>query len=383
MAAIKDQVFSWFIQKVLAPSVEIVDKPGFIVTSLSEKNKETYLREFFLEEDLLVSIEKKIVSKYGSDGRAVLYSIGKKFGYLYSSLSNFNRIGESDKEKKDFLDFSYFLVRYITAIYAFDAKHEIDLSRKRFTIELDKYVVCEKNGLGLIMTSGGIAGIWAYMVRDKTVEGVETSCQGLGADHCFVIAQPRVEHEKDGRKFTVEVDLPDDQFSTQYKSLNLIRPAQFAKNSLKSLLDSRLFRYDHGFLHYGDIRYFHGESHVIYLIEKDLAQLPGGEECLFEASFEFGQMLQKTYGGKDYKKFIMDYFPALGWGDILVKSEESGKISVISQYYPWTKYSSSTKFTIFRGVISGFISGCLDRKVQFLTFNRSISEFLVVSFNGY
>lgn len=383
MAEIKDQVFSWFIQKVLAPSVEIVDKPGFVITSLSEKNKETYLRDLFLEEDLFVSIESKIVSNYGEKGRQVLYSAGKKFGYIYSSLSNFTRIAENRHDQKDFLDFAYFLVRYITAIYAFDAKHEIDLLRKRFEIELDHYVVCEKNGIGLIMTSGGIAGIWAHMIRDKTVEGIEKKCQGLGAEKCLVVCQPYLEHKKEGLEPLIETDVSDDQFSMQYKSLNLVRPAQFAKNSLKSLLDSHLFRYDHGFLHYKDIRYFHGESHVIYLIEIAVGSLPDGEKVLFDACFEFGQKLQEIYGGKDYKKFIMDYFPALGWGDIFVRADESGKIMVTCQYYPWTKYSSMSKFIVLRGVLSGFISNCLGRKVEFLSFNKIVSDFLVVSFNGY
>ena len=89
---VKDKVVTWWIQNVIIPRQEIIDKPGFIVTTFTEKKFITYLRDFFLPEKLIEIIESKIVQTYGDLGRQVLYSIGKKFGYIYCSLSNFPNV---------------------------------------------------------------------------------------------------------------------------------------------------------------------------------------------------------------------------------------------------------------------------------------------------
>lgn len=371
--SIKDSVVSWFINRILIPKIEIIDHPGFIITSFSEKTRETYLRDMFLEERLFSLIEKKIVKEYGDKGRKALYSAGKKFGYIYASLSNFPQL---DGNKNDFLNFCYFLVRYVTSINAVEASHEIDLERKRFTIEFDGYSICRENGLGYIMTSGGIAGIWSYLVKDKTVEGIEVKCQGRGDKNCFLIVQPLKEFKKDKLVPFTETDLDKLTFTKDYKKLNQIRKTKFAKNSLKTLLNAHIFKYSKGFLTYKDLRYFYCESHVLYYLEKELSKLPGGEKILFDACFEFGGFLQKQSKEKSYKKFITDYFSALGWGDVVVIEKE--KLTIASVYYPWSIYSKDSNYTIFRGVISGFISACLKKKVKFSKVRKTIRDYLTV-----
>ena len=185
---IKDAVFTWFIQNILSPNIENINNPGFVVTSFSEKGKETYLRDIFVEDKLFEAIENKVAEKYGEKGKQTLYSAGKKFGYIYSSLSNFAQLkGDNVKEVNDFI---YFLVRYVTTIYAKEATYQVDLLKKSFTIYLDNYVVCHNNGKGYLMTSGGIAGIWAYVINDKKVEGIQIKCQGTGDQKCIVDVKP-------------------------------------------------------------------------------------------------------------------------------------------------------------------------------------------------
>ena len=373
---LKDSIFSWFLKNVVLSKAEIIDKPGFIITSVSDKKKETYLRDLFLEEQLFSMIEKKIVEVYDTDGKKALYSSGKKFGYIYANLSNFTRL--TDNNKKNFLDFCYFLVNYITTIYARKANYDVDLSKKRFSIELDDYVICNENGLGYLMTAGGIGGIWSYMLNDKTIEAVQETCQGRNDDLCRVVAQPYSEFANTELSPFIETNISEMPFTSKYKQLNLIRETKLARTSLKNLLNSKTFSYKNGSLQYKNIRYFHCESNMPYLLEKEISKLPNGSETLFDICYDYGVFLQKQYGGRDYKKFIMDYFSALGWGEVITILKE-GKPTVTAVYYPWTNFSVDSKYIIFRGVLSGFISKCINKELKFNRYDSNVTNYLTVN----
>jgi hypothetical protein len=181
---VKDRIVTWFIQHVLLPKIEIIDNQGYIVNTFSYKNQTTYLREIFLPELLFELIENKIVQQYGDQGKQALYSAGKKFGYVYSSMSGFPTI--KNVPEKELLDFAYFFVRFVECTFAQQANHEIDFESKSFHVFLKNFVICRHNGLGYFMADGGIAGIWAYVVQDMSIEGKQLECQGRGYKECHV-----------------------------------------------------------------------------------------------------------------------------------------------------------------------------------------------------
>jgi hypothetical protein len=372
---IKDRVVTWFIQNIILPRREIVDKPGFVVTTFTEKNQTTYLRDLFLSEQLFELIENKIVQKYGVAGKQVLYSAGKKFGYLYGSMSNFPTVKEFTK--KELLDFAYLLVRYIEGTFASEAKHGINLDEKTFTIYFKDYVICRHNGLGYIMTDGGIAGIWAYAMQDKSLEGTQLECEGRGNDRCLVMCAPLKKIEEKTKNYFCEKNLPEQKFDEVYKTMNEIRATNYAQNSLRKLLDTGFFEYKKGILSYKKIRFFHCESHILYLLEQEISKLKNGEKTLFDTCFEYGKFVRETYGETDYHKFITDYFPALGFGDIAVM--ESNKLSVAAIYYPWTVFSEKSKYIIFRGIMSGLVSSALNKKIEFKKFDVTIRDYLTLT----
>jgi len=366
---VKDRIVTWWIQNIVVPQREIIDNPGFVITTFSDKSKTTYLREIFFAEQLFELIENNIVQKYKDQGKQALYSAGKKFGYLYASMSNFPTINESSN--KDFLEFIYLLVRYVEGIYAESAEHEVDLDRKMFTISFKDYIVCRHNGLGHIMGDGGITGIWAYLMQDKNIEGMQLECQGRDDNRCYIICSK----DKINNSF-YENDLSDQKFTEMYRALNEIRQTTFAKNSLKDLIDIGFFKYKGGILSYKDSRFFGCESHIWYLLEQELIKLKDGEKVLFDACFEYGKLLQETYEHADYKKFIPDFFSALGFGDIVVMN--SDKISIATTYYPWTVFSDKSKYVIFRGIMSGFISNSLGKKIEFNNFDITVRDNLTL-----
>ena len=82
------------------------------------------------------------------------------------------------------------------------------------------------------------------------------------------------------------------------------------------------------------------------------------------------------YGYKDYNKFIPDFFPALGFGDILVTI--SNEIKIGAKYYPWTVFSDQSEYIIFRGIMSGFVSKSLDKIVKFNNFDINMRDYLTL-----
>jgi hypothetical protein len=369
---VKDRVVTWFIQHVIMPRREIIDKPGFIVTNFTEHNQTTYLRELLLSEQLFELIESEIVQKYGEQGKQVLYSTGKKFGYLYASLSNFPTI--TTCSEKEVSDFAYYLIRYIETVYAHQANHEIDISDKTLAISFSDYIICRHNGLGYIMTEGGITGIWAYLMQDKSIEGIQSECQGRGNQRCFITCAPKQKIQENGKKIYCETNLPENKFDQIYKTMNEIRETK-SVNSLKKLLDNRFFEYNEGILTFKNNRFFICESHILYLLEQEISKLENGEQILFDICFEYGKILREIYGEKEYQKFIIDFFPALGFGDITFLDSNS----IAAVYYPWTIHSETTKYIIFRGIMSGIASDSTDEKIEFRNYDVSIRDNLTLT----
>ncbi|MBN1280858.1 MAG: hypothetical protein JXA00_04335 [Candidatus Thermoplasmatota archaeon] len=375
MPAVKDKVVTWWIQNIIVPKQEIIDKPGFVVTTFTEKKFTTYLREFFIPEKLFENIENIIVEKYGKQGKQTLYSAGKKFGYTYAAMSKFTTVKNSSAE--EITKFSYLLVRYIEGTYAQQAEHVAEVEQKRFTINFDNYIVCRHNGKGHIMTEGGITGIWSYGMQDNTIEGIQLECQGRGNRRCFVICAPENQIQEKTKDFYRERNLVELKPDNVYNKMNEIQKTIYVKNSLKDLLNAGFFTYERGILSYKNHRFFHCESHILYLLENEIIKLPDGENILFRACFEYGNILAKDSNDKEFIKFIPDFFSALGFGDILVA--ESGKISIHFRYFPWTIYSKECKFIILRGIMSGFISGVLGRNIVFNKVNVDIGKNLSVT----
>ncbi len=370
---IKDKIISWYLSNIYIPKFEIIDKPGYICEHVGGQ-KEIFLREIAFPENIFVELEKIIAKK--QKGKNILYSIGKKFGYRYAISSKFTTIDKMSK--KVFLQDSYFLVRYIESVsYGKNLNHKVDYNKRIFNLTAKDYIICRKNGLGYILTSGGIAGIWAYMTCNPAVEGIQTKCRGHGDKRCEVICAPTQILKKRKLRFFEETNLKKLDIDQNYKNINEIREPEFAKHSLKDLIDSKFFKYSQGILNYKNERYFLGDASLFYILEKEIKKLKGGEKILFDISFDYGRNLaekeEKTQDQKIAGKFVTDYMSALGWGDILVLNKP-GKYSVISNHFPWTRWVRDTNFMMFRGIVSGLLSGFLNRKITLKKFQTDLSK---------
>lgn len=353
---------------------ELIANPGYICEKLGYQN--FYLREIPVPESILIELENRIEQK------DILYSIGKKFGWCYSLNSRFPKISESEKNK--FIEHSHFLVRYMeSASYGKDLSEKVDYEKKIFDLHMKDYIVCSKNGQGQLFSEGGIGGIWAWFVEDKDVECIHKSCQGRGSNGCEVIAAPYSTLVNMGLKpFRCE-ELEDLSFDVSYMDLNKITPAKWTQNSLKTLMDSGIIKYNHGLITYGDERFFLCESTFIYLLERELKKVNGAGEILWNVCSNFGRKLCQLSKKQMPGKFIMDFFPALGFGNIIVSHEE-GKYRIGVDHFPWTKLYDDIDFIFLRAIFSGYISEYEGKEIRLGEMKKSLTseDCLSISFSS-
>jgi len=365
---VKDKILTWFLRNIYLPRIEIIDKSGFILVSSGN----TSLRDISFPEYIFIEIEKKI-------DRKTLYAVGKSFGYNYALNTGAPVFGKVDQKK--FLDGVYFIVRYLESIsYGRDFRHTVDYEKRIFQMDAKDYIVCSKNGMGYTVMDGTSAGFCAFAFSDKSIEGVQVKCQGRGDDECELIcASPEILKNR-GLKFIASKNPVDLRIDDKYAQINRCRETQFSKVSLKSLIDTNFLHYDHGTIDYKDERFFLCEASIMYLLENELRKIPGGEKILFDVSFAWGAKVAKECGGGGIlsissgmppEKFVSEFMSALGWGDITI-FKKSEKYYVLSNYFPWTSLSDNISFAMFRGIMSGFLSGLLNKKIMFKKVKKDI-----------
>lgn len=363
---LKVSLVSWYIRNILMPKAEDINNPGYIITKLSKDGPVAYLRDVMLPEAFVVKLENRIVDEYGDMGKKVLYSAGKKAGYVYAYLSDLARINNTSE--KSFSDFTEYFMTYIAGTMASEATRKLDVKSKSITIKLTDFIVCSKNGHGHMFTEGVLAGLWAFLICDNTVEGAHVYCQGNKNNECkLVCAPPRLLEELKLHYF-IETDLLESYPISEYRSLNALRPAKYAKSSLRQLLDGGFFKYVDNKISFSGDRYFECDTHFVYSLEQELSKLDKGDEILFEVAFEFWQGLVSKIKNQSKGTFMADYVSALGWGDLLVTDK-----GITSFGYPWTIYSKDSKFIMFRGMISGLMSGFIGEEMKFDLKNKIIT----------
>ncbi len=227
------------------------------------------------------------------------------------------------------------------------------------------------------MTEGGITGIWSYGMQNNSIEGIQLHCQGRGDERCYVICGPDNVIQEMTKNFFHERNLIELKPDSMYTTLNQERKTTYVKNSLKDLLNAGFFTYKGGVLSYKNKRFFHCESHILYLLEQEITKLHNGEKALFNACFEYGKILAEDYGREEFQKFIPDFFSAIGFGDILII--EPDKISITFVYYPWTVFSKDCKYIIIRGIMSGILSKVTGKNISFNNVNIKIENYLTVT----
>jgi predicted hydrocarbon binding protein len=359
----KKDLKSWFMKNIILPNNEIIDKPGYIVSKYSGKGTRCYVRELLFPEKIIAQIENDANSSLGEEGLSQVYAAGKMWGVRYGRTTGLPK--KSEMPEKDFRAFLESFMKFMEAEYASSASFELDHKKNRFTTIYKDLMICRLNGLGHFLM-GTMNGAWEHMAGVKT-EAIHLTCQGRGGAECVIECAPASCFGKKEKIFKCSIPAKLG-LEKEYFTLNTVKKAQYAKNSLLDLLTGRIISYEGGFFECKGDRFLLNEASSIYFLEKNLGKTKKGEEILFNAAFDYFFNL-----GKKNKslKMAQDFLPALGWGDINV--EASGR-RAFCRSYPWTGLWKETTFPILRGMLSGILSANSKDRVVFKTAKPTISS---------
>lgn len=354
----------WAISEVIGPKLFIIDKPGFVYSNFAVGNEEVFQRIVFLPESMLVQLEEEIEKKYDKKGRQKLYSAGKKFGYNFAAKLHLPTIKNQSPKIID-KGISLILKFILGGRYSKNADVDASIEKKQLSIKIEDYVVCSHSGLGDFFTSGGFAGIWAWALNDKTIEGAHPKCQGRGDKLCEVLCAPKEHLISEKFEFFEETNL-NYIFNQEYFDINQPPKQKSDKRSLKILLDTGIFSNDKIMTFKGE-RFFPVEIEAIRFLEEEILGLPDGEKILFKAAFDIMKKISEDES--DYT-FLQDFLTALGYG--LVEVVETDKLRISSKHFIWI--GENPGFEIFKGMASGLISGIKKKNLFFKNMEVGIYE---------
>jgi hypothetical protein len=240
--------------------------------------------------------------------------------------------------------------------------YEIELEDKKYRAEAENWSICRKNGKGHIFSEGAIGGVIAYVLQDRTVECVHTTCQGRGDEKCVMKSMSR-------KKFETNIKTGDPEdigFSEKYFEFNKKRNPEFATNSLQDLINDNIIKHTKGKILWKNERMIWAQIHYLYYIEWFM-QKNDMEDLLFDVAFETGKNIA---GGRKDLSFLPDFVSALGWGDIYPRSRKEIKIG----RYPWVDVAEELEFNMIRGLVSGVVSSVEDDEIKFRDFEAKEEE---------
>lgn len=359
-----------FVEQIVSTGLEIIDKPGFIICKVTNSNKPLSLRELILPEDVFIILEKKVKEKYGEKGLMSLYVAGKNFGYNYSKISDFVKYKKSSE--KEFIEFMEFFMNYMKSWWASDYKYKFDFEKNCVDVEFSDYLICRKSGIGKIIKEGCMAGFFAYLLNDKTIEAKQLSCQGRGARICKTIYASA----KTLNASFVEVKEQNYDDLT-YNQINSIKPIHYSKNSLKDLMYSDFVKYEQGILNFGEFRHFLIGSNFLYDIEEEMGKLDGGI-ILFNSAKEVGK---KIGANNNDLSMNLELLSGFGWGDFFVIPENK-KLIVTIIHYPWFERINNHDCTFISGLLSGLFSTINHKDINFKVSKKDLSDKLDVVLEG-
>lgn len=346
---LKDKAVRWYLQNIEMPGREMQDNPGFMGENLAERD--FYLRDIALPEQVFVDVENRI------DEPEILYSVGKKFGYRYTKNSGFKQLPEVSRKK--FKRTVYLIMRYFESVsYWRRGDQKLDQDNKIWRLQVDDFIVCRRNGKGHIFL-GAAAGLWSYLI-DEEAEAAQTECQGRGDDRCSLVLGPPENLEENLKFLHHDLEEEDINLSQDYPEFNQIRDTEYVENSFKDFKEIGFFEYRDGLFYQGDERYIWTEASLVHLLGSELDSY---REELFGAAFEYGQELADQESDRKMKKFVTEYLSACGWGDTFIK-QQSDKFVVRTHLFPWTRFWRETSFPLYRGLVSGLLTGFNDREVR-------------------
>ena len=341
-----DRVKDFFIKNILIPKVFRIDIPGYVAGKFyTIEGQSVFVRNVFVSETFFIELERLVMNELGTKGKAMLYRIGKQFGYRFSEMNRFPR---SNPAKSIVL-----IASFLETLYAESIKSNVDASNKTLILDSEGLVITRESGGGYILTIGGCAGIWSYVVGDYSVE---CSSRKIGdARYELVSATPEV---LEGRGFDVirSIEKPKPLDITSYNLYNQ-PPTEISKTAPtidKLMTQTDIISYKGGRLHLSvsNVRFIPIE--ISLLSEINRIPLRFVSKAAYDSFYEIGK---NTARQKDPYRFIAELLTAFGFGvvDVIVKNDSR---DFNMDGYPYLTGSyKNMDFSFVTSIILGFLDG--------------------------
>ncbi len=362
MVDLKNEFVKLYIKRFVIPKALIFDKPGFVDFKISGKTN-VFARQILMPESFFVNLEESIIKSYGKDGKVAIYSVGKKFGYSFAQLGKFENITELGNKVKDWIIITS---KFVEGTYASEITPTIDLENKTVDYSLKNFVIARKIGYDLFFSTGGTAGLVAWLLQDKTIEcySYDIKLNNQNIYEYKVKSGPKKTLEKfiTSEELFIETNLDNlNQNISEYIAFN--SEVVITSKSFSNFLDAGIFSYENGIitLKSSNERFFLMESSGMYLLESELKKRKL-DQSIFNIAYFAGKDM---FGGIiTDSKSAADLLTALGWGEVIILNSNKN-IQIIINHFPWTNWYKDIDFLIIRGFLSGILSKINNKNLEF------------------
>ena len=325
-------------------------QPGFFLEHFGNR----ILRNEFVSETAIGEIEKSTV-KLG--GGQFLYETAKDFGYNYAAripLPKANSILKDEYFKS--------LINFFETTYGRCSGYEIDWKNKKVKIKFKNFIVCRKNGIGIISIAT-FAGLLAFMFEDKTLEGIQTSCEGRGDAECVAVFGLFEDIKQNTPlKFS---NIEPVSINPKYAILNRAIPTP-ADYGLELLTRAGVVKYQSSTFDVLGERFFPLEISFIPQLEKKLIENGiDTRKAIYTPTYNTFQnfaennVKAKFPSNQNHLDVLCKLFSAFGWGYL---QHLDNKITV--RGFPWTELAvNGNPPTYFLASVDGFLSGLTGKQI--------------------
>ena len=346
------------IENTPLSKAKIFDKKGYISYGFySLDGRNFFVRNLVIPEMFFTELENLVVKNKGHDeGIKELYRVGKRFGYRYAMFNRFPR-GNINR-----LTLSTIFNFFVDAGYAKSIiLSNVDLISKTFELQTENLVITSKNGMGYVLTVGGVVGLCCQLTSDYFLEGNVKKISN--SRYVLTISNPEILKQRSIKYFT-ENEIPQKINFSSYMQNNF--PQETRSEALKSfgeLLKEGTLDYKPGIISVKESR----ERVIIVEISLffDIEETFDKETVYNAAYLPFHNI------GFHYTKYqnplenLAELFSAFGFGLVEVKEGVANKTTILFNGYPWyPKATEYTSFPILRGAVEGFLNGNSERRYK-------------------
>src|SRR3989344_4056979 len=267
---IKNDLVNWFVKNVAIPNLMRLDIPGFVIVKQNYEGREIEQRNIFFSELQIAGFESALVNNFGERGKKIAYTMLTNSTYAYCHSYGIPQLKDGEKAIDEFFSF---YTAFMGVTWGEFLNLDYDLKTKILQVNLGDHIVCRKNGLGYMFSSGIFAGGWQHLM-------------------------------------------------------------QYSKASLRELIAAGFFKFEKNKLTFHEDRYCFTGIELLYVFEETAAKDPKVSKLLFETTFEQGKKIALAEKTNEYSTFIPDILSAFGYGDTLI-SHNNSKFIIETNYFPY------------------------------------------------